>query len=112
MSLYLLDTVVPADQVDIGPSGLAVLKELREEGFTVTAFERRDIVGGVWAYSDNPEITSTLPCETDSAIVQENSYQEIVTVSNVSIFTVSFSCKGVSRWCLICSGFIHRLSIS
>jgi len=44
----------------IGPAGLAVLKNLKEEGFKVTGYEKRDSVGGVWAYSDDPLTTSTL----------------------------------------------------
>jgi dimethylaniline monooxygenase (N-oxide forming) len=47
----------------LGPSGLAILKNFREEGFTVTVFEKRDSVGGVWSYSDDEKTTSTLPCE-------------------------------------------------
>ncbi|KAK2616624.1 hypothetical protein QQS21_000447 [Conoideocrella luteorostrata] len=38
-----------------------MLKTLREDGFDATAFERRDKVGGLWAYSENPEYTSALP---------------------------------------------------
>ncbi|KAK0615600.1 putative dimethylaniline monooxygenase [Bombardia bombarda] len=47
--------------VGTGPSGLSMLKTLREDGFSVTAYERRDRVGGLWAYSDNPAYTTTLP---------------------------------------------------
>lgn len=49
--------------MNVGPSGLAILKNFREEGFTVTVFEKRDSVGGVWSYSDDEKTTSTLPCE-------------------------------------------------
>ena len=49
--------------MNIGPSGLAILKNFREEGFTVTVFEKRDSVGGVWSYSDDEKTTSILPCE-------------------------------------------------
>jgi hypothetical protein len=49
--------------MNIGPSGLAILKNFREEGFTVTVFEKRDRVGGVWSYSDDEKTTSILPCE-------------------------------------------------
>ncbi|KAG4433197.1 hypothetical protein IFR05_011332 [Cadophora sp. M221] len=47
--------------VGAGPSGLAVLKNLKEEGFNVTVHEKRDSVGGVWSYSEYPQTTSTLP---------------------------------------------------
>ncbi|KAJ4211639.1 hypothetical protein NW759_012241 [Fusarium solani] len=43
-----------------GPAGLTALKSLREEGFDAVAFERRGAVGGLWAYSDDPEYTSAL----------------------------------------------------
>jgi dimethylaniline monooxygenase (N-oxide forming) len=49
--------------MNLGPSGLAILKNFREEGFAVTVFEKRDSVGGVWSYSDDEKTTSTLPCE-------------------------------------------------
>lgn len=39
-----------------------MLKTLREDGFHATLFERRDKVGGLWAYSDNPAYTTALPC--------------------------------------------------
>ena len=40
-----------------------MLKTLREDGFKATAFERRDKVGGLWAYSENPKYTTALPGE-------------------------------------------------
>ncbi|KAF4631409.1 hypothetical protein G7Y89_g6721 [Cudoniella acicularis] len=48
--------------IGAGPSGLAILKNLREEGFlNVTMFEKRDSIGGVWAYSADALVTSTIP---------------------------------------------------
>ncbi|KAK7408117.1 hypothetical protein QQX98_009708 [Neonectria punicea] len=44
--------------VGAGPAGLAAIKSLLEEGFQVTGFERRPDVGGLWAFSNNPEYTS------------------------------------------------------
>ncbi|KAH7383016.1 flavin monooxygenase-like protein [Cadophora sp. MPI-SDFR-AT-0126] len=61
--------------IGAGPAGLANLKNLKDEGFNVTVYEKRDNVGGVWAYSDDPLTTSTLPA----------------TVSNVSKFGNSFT---------------------
>ncbi|KAK0128020.1 hypothetical protein ONS95_000009 [Cadophora gregata] len=61
--------------IGAGPAGLAVLKNLKEEGFKVTGFEKRDSAGGVWAYSEDPLTTSTLP----------------ETVSNVSKYGNSFT---------------------
>lgn len=44
-----------------GPSGLSMLKQLREDGFAVTLFERRNKVGGLWAYSEDKRYTTALP---------------------------------------------------
>lgn len=38
-----------------------MLKTLREDGFSVTCYERRKQVGGLWAYTDDPSMTSALP---------------------------------------------------
>jgi dimethylaniline monooxygenase (N-oxide forming) len=40
--------------------GLSTLKALREDGFRVAGFERRERVGGLWAYTDDPSMTSAL----------------------------------------------------
>lgn len=58
-----------------GPSGLSMLKQLRDDGFAVSGFERRDRVGGLWAYSDNTSYTTALPR----------------TMANISKFTCGFS---------------------
>jgi ribulose 1,5-bisphosphate synthetase/thiazole synthase len=41
-----------------GPAGLAAIKSLLDEGFQVTAFEKRHAPGGVWAFTEDPTITS------------------------------------------------------
>lgn len=46
-----------------GSSGLSMLKTLRDDGFKVTLYERRGQVGGLWAYSENPVVTTALKCE-------------------------------------------------
>lgn len=38
-----------------------MLKQLREDGFSVTGFERRGRVGGLWAYSEDTSHTTALP---------------------------------------------------
>ncbi|RDW74791.1 dimethylaniline monooxygenase [N-oxide-forming] 5 [Coleophoma cylindrospora] len=43
-----------------GPAGMTALKELRELGFDVTLFERRNNVGGIWAWSEDRSITTAL----------------------------------------------------
>lgn len=64
-----------ADKPLPGPSGLSMLKQLRDDGFAVSGFERRDRVGGLWAYSDNTSYTTALPR----------------TMANISKFTCGFS---------------------
>ncbi|KAI0907766.1 FAD/NAD(P)-binding domain-containing protein [Ustulina deusta] len=61
--------------IGLGPAGLTALKTLREEGFNVVAFERRDEIGGLWAFSDDAGYTSVLK----------------ETVCNVSKFVSGFS---------------------
>lgn len=38
-----------------------MLKTLHEDGFNVTLFERRSGVGGLWAYTEDTNVTSILP---------------------------------------------------
>jgi hypothetical protein len=47
-----------------GPTGLTMLKTLREDGFAATLYERRGQVGGLWAYSENPTYTTALAGES------------------------------------------------
>jgi dimethylaniline monooxygenase (N-oxide forming) len=42
---------------------LSMLKALTEDGFDVTCFERRIQVGGLWAYIDDPSMTTALSSE-------------------------------------------------
>ncbi|KAF2842659.1 FAD/NAD(P)-binding domain-containing protein [Patellaria atrata CBS 101060] len=44
--------------IGAGPLGLCALKNFLEEDFDATIFERRDVLGGLWAYSDDPNITT------------------------------------------------------
>ncbi|KAI8629676.1 FAD/NAD(P)-binding domain-containing protein [Xylariaceae sp. FL1651] len=61
--------------IGLGPAGLTALKTLREEGFNVVAFERRDEIGGLWAFSNDANYTSALR----------------ETVCNISKFVSGFS---------------------
>src|SRR4051794_25643326 len=36
----------------IGPAGLVAVKNLAEEGFQVTGFDRNSYVGGLWQYNE------------------------------------------------------------
>lgn len=40
--------------IGTGISGLAAIKEFVEQGFGVVAFEKRDEVGGLWSYCEDP----------------------------------------------------------
>ena len=51
------------DEEKPGSSGLSMLKTLRDDGFKATLYERRGQVGGLWAYSDDPLMTTALPSE-------------------------------------------------
>lgn len=44
-----------------GAAGLVTVKNLIEEGFAVTGFERNSYVGGLWKYTEGPT-TSVLEC--------------------------------------------------
>ncbi|KAL4962595.1 flavin-binding monooxygenase-like-domain-containing protein [Aspergillus stella-maris] len=46
--------------IGLGASGLVTMKNLAEEGFDVTGFERSDSIGGVWGYEDTPTKTTVL----------------------------------------------------
>ena len=43
-----------------GPTGLSMIKNLKEDGFDVTLYERRGQVGGLWAYTENEKWTTAL----------------------------------------------------
>lgn len=49
----------------LGALGLVATKNLVEEGFDVTGFERNAYVGGLWHYTDDDR-TSVLPSESFS----------------------------------------------
>jgi dimethylaniline monooxygenase (N-oxide forming) len=44
----------------LGPQGLVALKNLREEGFDATIFEKRPAIGGIWQYTEERDETSVL----------------------------------------------------
>ncbi|KAH7086264.1 dimethylaniline monooxygenase 2 [Paraphoma chrysanthemicola] len=45
--------------IGLGAAGLVALKNLKEEGFDVTGFERNSYIGGLWKYSEDDQ-TSVL----------------------------------------------------
>lgn len=46
-----------------GGMGLVAVKNLLEEGFDVTGFERSAYVGGLWHYTDDKDTLSVLQSE-------------------------------------------------
>ena len=61
--------------IGAGWSGVTVAKYMLEEGLTVVALERRDSLGGMWYYSDDPTEKSVMKSTrtTSSATVSEMS---------------------------------------
>jgi dimethylaniline monooxygenase (N-oxide forming) len=43
--------------------GIVAVKNLLEEGFDVTGFERSDYIGGLWHFTENEDTLSVLRCE-------------------------------------------------
>ncbi|KAH6721062.1 flavin monooxygenase-like protein [Leptodontidium sp. MPI-SDFR-AT-0119] len=69
--------------IGAGPSGLAVLKNLKEEGFNVIVYDKRDSVGGVWSYSEDPQTTSTVPATISNVSKFGNSYTDFPIPDNL-----------------------------
>ncbi|KAG4256686.1 hypothetical protein FPRO03_03696 [Fusarium proliferatum] len=51
---------VSAAIIGAGPTGISMLKQLLQDGFNATLFERRSSVGGLWAYDANNGWTTAL----------------------------------------------------
>ena len=54
------NTTRRAAVIGAGAAGLAMLKNLRQEGLEATAFERLPHIGGNWKFTDDPTATSVL----------------------------------------------------
>lgn len=59
--------------IGAGWSGLVACKSMLEEGLSVVAIEKREGIGGVWRYSDDPTIPTVMKttCCTSSTTVTE-----------------------------------------
>ncbi len=60
-----------------GWSGLVACKYMLEEGLSVVALEKRDDIGGVWLYSDNPHVTTVMrstQCTSSSTVTEMSDY--------------------------------------
>lgn len=51
-----------------GVVGLVAVKNLVEEGFDVTGFDRNDYVGGLWHYTEDDK-TSVLPSKVAQGVL-------------------------------------------
>jgi dimethylaniline monooxygenase (N-oxide forming) len=38
--------------IGLGPAGLIALKNLKEEGFDATGFDRNGYIGGIWKFTE------------------------------------------------------------
>jgi dimethylaniline monooxygenase (N-oxide forming) len=43
--------------IGLGAAGLVALKNLKEQGFDVTGFERSSCIGGLWKYSEGDQLS-------------------------------------------------------
>ena len=63
--------------VGAGWSGLAACKSMLEEGLTVVALEKKDDIGGVWVYTDDPTVPSVMKstqCSSSSSFTEMSDY--------------------------------------
>lgn len=44
--------------------GIVAVKNLLEEGFSVTGFDRNGYVGGLWHFTEDEDTLSVLECES------------------------------------------------
>ena len=75
----LSDETVHRDVVVIGAgwSGLVACKYMLEEGLSVVALEKRDSIGGVWLYTDDPatpSVMKTTQCTSSSTVTEMSDY--------------------------------------
>lgn len=70
-SSYHNDVIV----IGAGWSGLVACKCMLEEGLSAVAIEKKDGIGGVWLYSDDPTVPTVMKstCCTSSTTVTEMS---------------------------------------
>lgn len=63
--------------VGAGWSGILACKCMLEEGLSVLTLEKRPSIGGVWAYSDDPTVTSVMKitqCSSSSTVTEISDY--------------------------------------
>ena len=63
--------------IGAGWSGLAACKYMKEEGLSVVCIERKEDIGGVWIYSDDPNIPTvmkTTRCTSSSTVTEMSDF--------------------------------------
>ncbi|KAF2128140.1 dimethylaniline monooxygenase 2 [Dothidotthia symphoricarpi CBS 119687] len=71
--------------IGLGSAGLAALKNLTEEGFEVTGFERNSYVGGLWQYTEEDK-TSVLETTTVNISKERGCFTDFPFPQDVSSF--------------------------
>ena len=71
--------MVDKDVIVIGAgwSGLLACKCMLEEGLTVVALEKRDTIGGIWCYSDDPDTVTVMrntKCTSSSSVTEMSDF--------------------------------------
>ncbi|KAL6414436.1 FAD/NAD(P)-binding domain-containing protein [Ilyonectria robusta] len=70
----------PRDQrvavIGLGAMGIVAVKNLREEGFDVTGFERSSYVGGLWHFTEDEETLSVLESTVVNVSIDRGCYTD------------------------------------
>ena len=76
-----------------------MLKTLREDGFEVTCYERRNQVGGLWAYTDDKSMTTALPSKyarpCEIVVVAKEIQVPQQTLASIPAACRTFQCQTV-----------------
>ncbi|KAJ8104402.1 flavin monooxygenase-like protein [Lipomyces tetrasporus] len=72
--------------IGCGPFGLATLKNLLEEDFDATAFDKRHSIGGVWEFNENVNYTSTLPTTVSNVSKYKSCFTDFPVPDDMPVF--------------------------
>ncbi|KAK9234245.1 flavin monooxygenase-like protein [Lipomyces kononenkoae] len=75
--------------IGAGAVGLATLKNLLEEDFDVTAYDKRQSIGGVWDFNENINYTSTLPATTSNVSKFKNCFTDFPIPDDMPVYLTS-----------------------
>ncbi|KAF2097362.1 FAD/NAD(P)-binding domain-containing protein [Rhizodiscina lignyota] len=81
----------PPEQIRVavigaGPQGLCALKNLLEEGFDAELCEARDVIGGLWAFSNDPNVFTTLESTITNVSKLKNVYADFPCDNDFPLF--------------------------